>query len=212
MKIFERDLNELLNKFKMAPWGEENFYKNWLAQTYYYVRYSTRLLAYAAGLTPFEDSSYEKRLLEHIDEESNHEKLALKDLEKMKAQISEYEEFGVTRSFYESQFFKISQNPYSLLGYVLALELLAVEGPKLIFSKLEEAYGKDKLTFIRVHANEDVEHVKSAISALDQLDSKNRDFVIQNFKQSCEMYGLILDQCKAKTESGLNHLSKSQVA
>ena len=47
MKDLEKRLDELVQVCHSMPWTDEGFYREWLAQTYYYVCHSTRLLALA---------------------------------------------------------------------------------------------------------------------------------------------------------------------
>ncbi|HWU44947.1 MAG TPA: hypothetical protein VN132_15950, partial [Bdellovibrio sp.] len=63
------ELQMLLEKTLQAaphyPWEDKNFYCAWLAQTTYYVRHSTRLLALGGALAPLQQQELHNRFLKH---------------------------------------------------------------------------------------------------------------------------------------------------
>src|SRR5262245_13457821 len=75
------------------PWAHREAYAAWLAQTYYYVSHSTRLLALAASRYTVADDAFHLRCLEHLREEKSHEKLATADLKALGKTAREYPEF-----------------------------------------------------------------------------------------------------------------------
>ena len=64
-------------------WTDRAAYAGWLAQTYYYVRHSTRLLAAAAARFPHgrAGDTMHHRFGAHIGEEKRHELLCVRDLQ-----------------------------------------------------------------------------------------------------------------------------------
>ncbi len=58
------------------PWAENEYYCFWLAQSYYYIRNSTRLLASAAANFDVDRQDLFNRFVSHLREENGHEKLA----------------------------------------------------------------------------------------------------------------------------------------
>ena len=108
------------------PWENKRAYAEFLAQTYYYICHSTRLLAASAARFSQEDQGMHKRFLLHTDEENSHELLALRDLQKLGFSIKDFPEMAQTRILYEVQYYKVEHcDPAALMGYILALETLA---------------------------------------------------------------------------------------
>ena len=54
--VLARSIDELSRSLERFPWTDRDAYCEWLAQTYYYVRHSTRLLAAAAARFACDDS------------------------------------------------------------------------------------------------------------------------------------------------------------
>jgi thiaminase len=96
------DLSAATDQF---PWEERAAYADWLAQTYYYVRHTTRLIACAAARFPLDErgNSLHHRFATHMGEEKKHEQLAVHDLRQIGAAIEDLPEHASTRMFYESQ-------------------------------------------------------------------------------------------------------------
>lgn len=191
-----RPLEQTVESF---PWKNKEAYSWFIAQTYYYVCHSTRLLALSAARFGIRQDHLHKRFIEHIREEKNHERLALNDLKNLKADLFQYPELPVTRTFYEPQYYKIEfEAPTALLGYILALEGISVQRMGWVHRLLVETYGENCASFIKLHAAEDVDHVEKAFQQLESLSTQEIAYIEQNFIQSCDIYGRILMQCAEK--------------
>lgn len=173
-------------------WGNINFYKHWLAQSYYYTRHSTRMLAYAAGWTGPEKQNYYRRSVQHIQEEQGHDLIALNDLKLIGGSILEHPELSVTRALWEPQFYKIQKNPTTLLGYILALEVLALQMCQPMYEMLLKNYPAEACRFVKVHAEDDPEHVEHALAQIERCSLEEREEIIANFHQTRDMYSLFL--------------------
>lgn len=179
-------------------WANREVYKEFVAQVYYFVSHSTRMLGLAMSTT--ENEKYYDRLVDHIKEEDKHEKLALMDLKNLGGKIEEHPEAGITRAMWEAQFYKIQKNPESLLGYILALELIAVRVYPTVRPKLEKIYGTKPINFIRVHSDEDPDHVEKALAQLNTLTGKSRSLAIENFDQTCDVLVAFFDEIRRRGE------------
>lgn len=82
----KRDLKVLLNKeiqetsklLQALNWKDPRVYNDFLAQTYFYVCHSTKLLKVcAARVDQKKDQALYEHLMNHIKEENNHERYAL---------------------------------------------------------------------------------------------------------------------------------------
>lgn len=174
------------SSYESMPWDNKDFYANYLAQTFYYVKHSTRILALSAGRLNYEDhQKIHLRFLKHLGEEANHEKLAINDLKFLGHTVDDFKELSSTRFFYEPQYYKIEHlHPLSLMGYILFLEVLAQNVCPPLSAKISNLYGKKSATFLLVHGEEDPSHVEEAKKLLAQFDPVSMNFIIQNLEQS----------------------------
>lgn len=165
-------------------------YAWWLSQTYHFVCHSTQLLGYAL---PFlQDEKLRSVYEHHLGEESRHDLLALKDIEKLGRTLSPVS--PMTEAFYQSQYYKIQfSGGETLLGYILFLEHLAVTWGKDLHGELSKIYPESVL-FLRVHAEEDPTHVARAIGLIEGLPVKIQQRIWMNFHSSHALYTAILNE------------------
>lgn len=193
-------MNSLTQSFQTMPWTDLIFYKTWLAQSFYYTTHSTRMLAFAAGWSSTEDQKYYKRSVSHIREEQSHDLLAVRDLEKLGDQRENFAEFEVCRALWEPQFYKIQRNPKLLLGYILALEELAVFSFPELYKKLTPLFGTDATHFIRVHAEDDPEHVEEALKQIQSCSPVEVAEIMKNYDQTCVLYERLLFEVRKSSQ------------
>lgn len=179
------------------PWEETNCYATYLSQSYYFVCHSIPLLCSSAARFPESELASRNRFIKHMSEEHNHQLLALRDLKALGHDISDYSELPATKMLYESMYYKVEhQSPYALLGYILLLEIAASEiGPKIV-SILKEYYPENSLSFLKVHAEEDEDHVEKAFKLIDSLPNEIQSLVIDCFEQSAVAYSHLLQTIK----------------
>lgn len=194
--VFSACKIEVDSALQRFPWHERTAYGDWLAQTYYYVRHSTRLLAAAAARFAHDARGYtlHQRFGKHIGEEDRHELLALHDLEALNLRLDQFDERDATRMFYEPQYYKVEhQDPLALFGYILMLESAAASNGGWILARTDPLYGRGAGTFLRVHAEDDVEHLDRAFAALEGISPEQERIVTQSLRQSASAYLGILD-------------------
>lgn len=208
-KYLDSKMDHLVNTVKNQPWDNKEFYKEYLAQSYFYTFHSCKMLAMAASLTTAEQSEYYKRSIQHIKEEFGHDSLALSDLKKMNGNIEEYPELGATRALWEPQFYKIQRQTTSLLGYILALEYMCVRIYREIFERVSKAHGDKNGNFIRIHAEDDPDHVEKCVDQIELLPESERVAVWKNYEQTCMMFAVFLQQCAFKAELRSRGFDKS---
>ncbi len=198
MQKLQQALNQsvslLQNSYESMPWDNKEFYANYLAQTFYYVRHSTRLLATSAGRLDYENQQpLHLRFLKHLGEEANHERLAINDLKALGYTVEDFKELNSTRFFYESQYYKIEhKNPLALMGYILYLEVLAQNICPPLAKKLTALYGKKAATFLLVHGEEDPHHVEEAQKLLAGLAPPTLEIITENLIQSSCAFDLMM--------------------
>jgi hypothetical protein len=184
-------MNQLVELFKKQDWSNKKFYSNWLAQTYYYTSYSTRMLAFAAGWSDKTSKTYFKRSVIHISEEQGHELIALNDMKVLGEAIDHYPELGITRAMWESQFVKIQRDPVMLLGYILALEALAVKTNEF-HGMLKQHYSEDALRFVKTHADDDPDHVEEALEQIQSCTAEQQAQIKTGYEHTLQLYRLMI--------------------
>jgi pyrroloquinoline quinone (PQQ) biosynthesis protein C len=183
------------------PWEERAAYADWLSQTYYYVRHSTRLLATAAGRFDLDErgTALHRRFAEHLREESNHEVLAVRDAKEIGESIADYPELPATRMFYESQYYKIEHlQAVAFFGYILALEAVGPRFGQTLSTRIQRTFGNRCTSFLRVHTEPDAEHLDKALKMVEALTERERALVEDNVHQTLYGYGAILAQIRTR--------------
>lgn len=200
-----KEYKHVLNYFNKIDFSDKRIYANWLAQTYYFVSHSVRLSSLGASKLDV-DCPIGKRMQAHTSEEKGHHVLARKDIEKLGYKIEDFPAFGVTNAFFQAQYYKVLfEHPYHLLGQIFMLEAFSVDaGPKM-WSTVKKSFGDQASHFVRVHANEDVDHVKKALDAIESFPADTKVGVKENFNQACELYYMIL---KSVVESSFQEIVK----
>ena len=197
----DRCLGLLEQSFDRFPFTVPTMYAGWLAQTYYYVRHSTRLLAAAAARfehAPLGDALHQ-RFAKHMSEEKQHEQLCLHDLKVLGWSIADLPEHATTRMFYEPQYYKIEhQHPVAFLGYILPLEAIAISRCGKVQAIVAGAFGEKCTSFLRVHAADDPDHLEKALRAAEQVPRELRPLVVQNLEQTTHGYLGILARSSSR--------------
>jgi hypothetical protein len=200
MKALLRECSDRLGDAVDAfPWRDRRAYGDWLAQTYFYVRHSTRLLAAAAARFPLNEpgNALHSRFAAHMAEEKRHELLCIHDLKSIGLSLAELPERHTTRMFYEPQYYKIEHlSPITLFGYILPLEAIGPWHGRRILEPLILAHGPKSVAFLKLHAAEDVEHLDKALQSLDGLDGLDRERVMENMRQTTHAYVAMLAEIR----------------
>lgn len=174
-------------------WENKRFYGDFLAQTYYYVSHSTRLLDYAASFLQIDRNESYSYFAGHVANEDRHELLASRDLKALGYDIGEFSELPQTRAFYECQYYKIARHdPTVLLGYILLLEAASTRIAPHFYERIIKAHGKSSGHFLEVHMSEDKDHVQKAKQQIDALSPRLQEFIKINIDQTRTIYTAIL--------------------
>ena len=200
MPKIEMNLNPITKAATSFPWDNKKAYAEFLAQTFYYVQHSTRLLALAASMIPLKDRKSFDRYIKHISEERNHELLARHDLNHLGFDLDQMPEKASTRLLWEPQYYKvIHKSPMALLGYILPLEALAASEGGNVVKVLEETHGSKCLSFLRLHGEEDIKHVQDALTLAESLNTRDYAYVIENIDQTVLAYSQWLNDIASRT-------------
>jgi hypothetical protein len=200
--IFESEIKYVEEAFKHFPWEDKNAYAIWLAQTYFYVCHSTRLLTLAASRFNIQRDALHRRFIAHTKEETAHEVLAIKDLEKLGWKITDIEETASIKAFYQTQYYQIEHvDPITFFGYILCLEGLAVKQGGFAAKKVVKAFGEKCASFLLLHSDEDPGHLEQAFKNLENTSSKEKEIIIENLKLSCALYfGMLKEVTEMATQ------------
>lgn len=189
-KITDESVTFIRQRAPVSIMRDPTVYNWWLSQTYHFVKHSTALLGFAL---PFlRDEKLRAVFEHHLGEESRHDLLALKDIEKLGMTLAPRSHF--TEAFYHSQYYRIQfEGGTSLLGYILFLENIAVTYGKDLFEELNKVHSKSTV-FLKVHAEEDVTHVARAIALIEKLPQVEQEIIQANYLYTQSLYSSILDE------------------
>ena len=212
-ELLSRNVRRIGEAFDAFAWEDIECYAEFLAQTYYQVRHSTRLLACAAARFPQDaaGNAMHLRFAAHMAEEKSHEKLALHDLKQLGRDIAFYSELPSTRQFYEPQYYKIEHvTPLALFGYILPLESIGPEFGGRIAERIAIAHGSAALSFLKVHSSEDAGHLDKAFAMLESACAGDRLAIAENIEQTTYAYlGMIEGIQRASSRSWTSMPSSS---
>lgn len=195
-----RELSLALDRF---PWEARRAYADWLAQTYYYVRHSTRLLAAGAARLPYTDegNGLHHRFAAHMAEEKKHELLCVHDIARLGESIDGYSELPATRMFYEPQYFKIEhESPLELFGYILPLEAIGPASGGRLIEAVTKAHGARCASFLKVHTEEDVTHLDKALALVDSFGAVEKARLEENMRQTTYAYAAMLGSIRRRLD------------
>ncbi|WP_374073871.1 iron-containing redox enzyme family protein [Bdellovibrio bacteriovorus] len=206
--LMDGEIKALGEKLMNSPWENEEFYKGWLAQTYYLIRHTTKFLALSAARLPVEARDHHYAMLDHIKEELNHDFMPMKDLENLGGHVNQYRELPETEMIRQLQYYWIEfENPLALCGYAFILEGAAkFYGPRLL-EVLESKYGKKATVHLRVHAVVDQDHYEEGQKFLATLSDKDCECIAKNMQQAGLLYIRMMERMAA--ECAQNKLRKA---
>ncbi len=205
MKTSMKDVKNVYNKYMDSlkdvvadfPWENKEAYAQWLSQTYHYVKYSTRLLTLSSTYTSIDNLPLHNRFIDHAKEERSHELMCVRDLENIGRDIKNYPEQYPAACLYQSQFFWIQlQDPMSFFGYILFFEGLGSLHCGDMYKAAIKHHGEKAGIFLKVHHEEDQDHIVKAFNQIEKFSEKTMTMVIQNFIQTAQLYDLLLKEAK----------------
>lgn len=207
--VYAESMRSLADKFDSFDWTDKATYSLWLAQAYYLVRHTTRLLALCAGYCPFEYEDTHKRILTHLREEEGHEVIALADIKALGTDLSALPESPKTALLTGLQYEQMANiSGCAFFGYILLLEGLAVTRGAQLNQIVSEKYGPRVTRFLKTHAEDDVEHIEQAFKQIESFSAKDQQIVINNLIESTRLYHQMLDDVRANISNYASHSSQ----
>ena len=199
-KRMEKAIESIYQVTQAMPWEDKAYYANWLAQSFFYVQWTTRQLALASAKTkPQDEDTLHWRFIEEAKEEKKHEMIAKKDLEAMGHKVSEFDELPHTAFFYQTLTYMIeNDHPIAILGYSLTLEGYAATKLSDVYQRVLAAHGEKATTFLKLHAEVDVEHFANALPHLQACPQGLLPVVYRGVELCEAVYKGILQDIKNK--------------
>ena len=183
-----------LEPIRQFPWHEARAYAQFLAQTYYYVCHTTRLLGLCASRIGIEREKLHHRFLKHAAEERSHHLLAERDVQHLGFTLWSMPELPITSALYETQYYRAEHiGPTAIFGYILALEGLSVVYGRHVYEALTRHHAQEACSFVKLHANEDPTHLDAALAAVNSLTETERGIIKDNFRFTSRLYTAFLD-------------------
>jgi len=150
------------------------------------------MIAMSAAWSPSGNHEYFMTLVDHIREEHGHDQIAINDLKALDGSIDQYQENGLSRSIWETQFYKILKHPSYLFGCGIALETLAAKNLPQLYDRLLKAYPAKACNFVKVHAQEDPQHVSKLLGLTEQCSVSDREEILRSYDQIVDLYYYLL--------------------
>ncbi len=176
------------------PWKQNEAYAEFLAQTYYYVSYTTRHMALAAGLCPLEKKDLHNKLIKGAYEEINHEDMIINDLATLGFNAKDFKEHTETKNFYHSTRELIkNRGSEALLAFSIPIETLSSEGD-FIYNTVTQAHGKEAATFLEEHCILDKEHAKENREFVKTLKPEQIDIIKEVLPTACHNYCSMIEK------------------
>lgn len=184
------------------PWEDHLSYAEWLAQTYYMVNHSTRLVALAGAHAPLDKNLLHARFVDHSQEERGHQLIAIADLKALGHTLDEFPCLTAPACMYQVQYYWIQfRGASSFFGYTLALESLALEFVPEIYRRVCSAHGEKTARFLKCHNEADVDHMKKAEEEISRLTQSERELAVENLRLSSNIYRQMLREIRAAAET-----------
>ncbi|MGZ3652460.1 MAG: iron-containing redox enzyme family protein [Bdellovibrionota bacterium] len=197
--VFDKIHTKMYGEAERFPWSNKEAYVSWLAQTLEYVSYGTRVLALTAGHFPLDKTALAARFIQHAGEEKGHDKLLYNDAKALGVALSEVPVLAEAEAFHKSVYFWIYHaRPAVIMGWILFLEGFAIKSGPMIHERALKSHGPKPTTFLKVHTQEDPDHVDKALEVLKVFSEAELQDVAHGLELYSELYINILNSIKAK--------------
>jgi hypothetical protein len=191
--LFEKRIAEITGQILAYPIEDRESYCRFLNQQYYLVQNSTRYLALSASkIGPTQRKEF-REWAHHLSEELDHDMLVLADLKRLdyepRDEMSPY-----ARALIGYQYDSIETKGHNaILGYALLLEGLSCHVCKKLADRVEVVMGKGAATYLRLHADVDLEHFPEGMKKIRELNAEQTEIVRDNLEVSAALYSSLLN-------------------
>ena len=190
------------DEIEQIDWTNKVNYAGWLAQTYYHICHSTRVLVAAAARFQVDQDQHHLQCVGHAKEEKSHEKIVLKDLKNLGFSMSDFPEFTSTKALYRNIYYLIEhEDPISIYGYVYFLELLSIRGGIGMLNQVKECFGPNTSGHLQLHSADDVEHLAAYAKLLDACSEPQKSLICEAVVDTALLYKEMLLEIKEFTKN-----------
>jgi hypothetical protein len=205
---FEKIQDQLSEVSESFPWENTEAYVSWLAQTLEYASYATRILALTGGHFPLHQTALAARFFQHATEEKGHDKLLFSDAKALGYELANIPLLAEAEAFHKSLYFWIYQGrPAVIMGWILLLEGFAIRRGPAIYARAEKAYGRKPTSYLRVHTEEDPDHVDKAFEVLSIFSESELKDVAHGLELYASLYANIYKAISAKVNTQIQQAS-----
>ncbi len=202
-KKFDEVQDQLAKVAEAFPWESREAYASWMAQSLEYVTYTTRILAQTGASFPLHQTGLASRFIQHATEEKGHEKLLHNDAKALGYELSKLPLLPEAEAFHKSVYYWIYQGrPAVVMGWALFLEGYAVKNGASIYERAAKAHGPKPTSFLRVHTQEDPDHVEKAFGVLDGFSNEELDDVAHGLELYAKLYANIYTAISDRVREG----------
>ncbi len=187
---------------KAIDWSSKDVYASWMAQTYFYVSHSTKIISLAGALMRGQHEHLHMKFVSLCKEELGHDKVIYTDIKQLGYKPEDFQPFAETSAMYQSQYYWINAcSPVSVYGYFIFLEGLSIaHGPGLL-AELAKHHPKMTTKYLKIHVDDDPEHVDLHNKELHKLSEQELTWAIMNLKNTAHFYQGMLKQL-AQAQAG----------
>lgn len=172
----------------------EPVYAAYLRETYHLVHQTPYFLSAAASRS--REGWLQDWFLNLAIEERHHDRLCVQDLRRLGYDTDSYlaglPGLGTWTMVGQNHWLVSMKDPAALLGFAAATEGLGANlGPKVTVAMTQYEFAKPALNFLKVHAEEDQEHVAMVRKAFDRAGttSERYELMVATWKYTLRAYG-----------------------
>jgi len=199
MKEFFESNRHLLDPIRKFPFQDKGAYSEFLAQTHHYVAHTTRLLGLVGSRIGPEREKLHMRFMKHAGEEKSHHLLAAHDLAELGGSLESHPSLPATNALQECQYYRVLyQAPTAIFGHIIALEGVAVTHGRWVYETVSSVHGKSASTFVKLHVEDDPEHMEATFAAVATLTEAERALIRENYVHTCAVYAWLLESMMAR--------------
>jgi pyrroloquinoline quinone (PQQ) biosynthesis protein C len=201
LKLYDQVQGKMAKAVDEFPWEDKSAYLMWLRQSFEYANNSTRILALTAG--HLKNNLFSTRFIQHAAEEKGHERLLVNDAKAFKVKIEDLKAYPEAKAFHQSLYYSILyDNPVAIFGWVIMLEGVACLKGADLYRRTVKAHGERAVAFLKVHSDEDIEHIKKALDSVANLEPEDRKVVMESMEMYADLYCNVLNRIKDECKRG----------
>ncbi len=194
-QTIENKVSIAADKIRILPWENRSFYTQWLAQQYFLVRHTPKLLCAFALQLPIHQSDELNEILYHLKEETGHDRWLIKDLQKFDKSPEHFQPSPMANALIMSQYYYIQHtDPMALCGYSQFLEYTSAVVAGELADRVEREFGPGTAVFLRGHSHVDVEHAEDGWKLLSRATDKQKTLIFENLEMTDSLYSQLLSE------------------